>query len=42
VEPRYFSARYAHALPFATGSADAVYASHFLEHPYREEGPQLM
>jgi SAM-dependent methyltransferase len=29
-------------LPFATGSADAVYASHFLEHLYREEGQQLM
>jgi SAM-dependent methyltransferase len=29
-------------LPFAPGSADAVYASHFLEHLYREEGQQLM
>ena len=29
-------------LPFADGSASAVYASHVLEHLYREEGRQLI
>lgn len=29
-------------LPFANGCAEAVYASHVLEHLYREEGQQLI
>ena len=29
-------------LPFAEGSADAVYSSHVLEHLYREQGEQLI